>query len=283
MLSSLILAGLMLGINSQGTHPKKLKPRAKAGHQVQDSTPKDFDVLRAAPCVLVLKGNLVRKFAMPKPLKLGNPPRVSSDRSGEPPLTNQISEQFAYELPGTLEEQVDPNGTVHFRFRPAPDLVKAGARSTLRLQDNLADNVSGTGSIPVVVDGQEITTVEPFVFEAAGRGQGIIPVAGHINLRGRLQGTLPSGSPMAEESMTRPVVSNPLPPVSASLVKMGAPTLRFQGISLWAWQNSSAPITVMATMDYQGRTSAESGPGTVTGSVEVSFRVGATTRTTSKK
>lgn len=282
MLPYFILAVLGLTFNPQGTHTKKPKPTAK---KVQPPTtpPKGLDVLREAPCVLALKGSLIRKFAMPKPLKLGVPGQNSSQKAGEPPMTNQISESFDYELPGTLEEQVDPNGTVHFRFSPDADLAKAGARFALRLQDNLPDSVSGAGSMPVVVDGIEITSVEPFEFEAAGRGQGIAPVAGHVNLRGRLQGTLTPGSPMSQESTVRPVVSNPLPPVPLSLVRSGASALRFQGISLWAWQNSSGPFTVAATMDYQGHSSAGSATGTVTGSVGVTFRVGATKQTTVQK
>lgn len=261
MLSYIALAALGFAIAPQSPKHHKKTTAAATSASTTGSTSADPNkeprALREAPCVLALKGSLVRKVTIP--------------RSSEAALTSQIYERFDYEIPGTLEERMDPTGAVRFQFKPTAP-VQEGSRAALHLEEN----TSGDGGIPVVVDGKELVSFEPLVFEAAARGQGIVPVAGHLNLRGRLKGQpTPAGIPVNGEAPLRPVVSNPLPPLSTSLVKNGASTMRFEGISLWAWPNSKGPFIVVATVDYRGRTSI----GTVTGTVEATFRIGATKQT----
>ena len=260
MFSHIALATLMAA--APQTSPKHGK-NARQVATPPATPPKGPNVVRRASCVLTLKGSLTRVIQVPKPLKRAGgatPPAAST-------TTNEISERFDYELPGTLDEETDPRGIIRFIFTPADDFLRAGARGTLYFQD------SGSGtSGPTVLDSSEVTSIDPFIFEANGRGQGIVPGRGYVYLRGRVRSPLPSGGQVSMVAPSRPLISVPLPPIQNRLNPNGVSALRFQGASLWAWQNSKGPFTVTATMDYQGPTAV----GQVTGTVEVSFRVGAT-------
>ena len=242
-------------------------PASKSG-----AMPMEPGILRQAPCVMALKGSLVRRIPSFSLGKKNASTRDPKDGLAGAPLTKEIKERFEYDIPGTLEEQAEPSGVIRFRFKPTTNLAKDGARMSLRFVDYLEDTVGGTGGTPVVVDGLELTRVDPFVFEAGARGRDLLPVAGQIFLRGRMQGPFPPGSPLNTESPIRPIVSNPLPPVQGSQGFNGPSYLRFQGASLWAWQNTKGPFTVAATITYQGRIGTM--PGTVNGTVDVVFRVG---------
>lgn len=282
MITHLALATLLLAASSQTTKPKTKKRPAKQPAPTTTSVPVPegtTSVLRSADCVLVLKGQMVRKVSMvlpPKkasqrPLILGSEPVDAPPASTSKVIRGQTLEHFSYELPGVLTEESDPkadNTVIRFRFTPSTRLNTVNTQARLHLEDQ----AKGPEFPPVVVEATEVTGVDPFVFEAAARGQQLVPVSGMVFLKGYLQNAVPSGPTVSMVAPTRPVVSMPLPPLPAA--KQGAaarPSLQFQGLSLWAWANSKPPFTVTSTIIYDAK-----GPqGSMTGNVEVTFRLGA--------
>jgi len=257
MASGLSLLALPLPLAAQA---KKPTPKAKAAAKpVEAGTPalgpiRVPTVVRKASCTLVLKGQLVR--LVPAPTE--TPTATQSMKT--------ITEQFEYELPGELEEEVDPLGPVRFKFTPAADLsTNKAAHGRL----SLLDEVPGPGLAPVRAEASDLSNAAVFIFEARGRGQGLVPVAGSINLRGRIQSTTPLARPSAPGSDMRPLLSMPLPSLKDQVGRPGTPQLHFQGMAPWAWANTSGPMTISGTIHYAGPTAA----GRVNGQVDVTFRV----------
>ncbi len=290
MLSNMALITLVLAVGTQAPLPKK---KTKHSHtpaaatpatssttsSTRTLTPDGFFAVRSADCVLALKGQMVRRFSMiPLPQNLSTKADASAtagEKKASPTPAHRISsgqilEHFDYELPGTLTEETDPKGTrIRFRFVPVPQLQPGTAQAKLHLEDQS----KGPGFPPTVVDATEVLGVDPFIFEAAARGQRLFPVSGSVILKGRVQNASSAGSPVSMLApLGPPVISLPLPPVNLNQEGPGKPSLQFQGASLWAWPNSKGPFTVASTIIYNP-------PGsqvTITGSVEVAFRVGAT-------
>lgn len=283
MLPQLALAFLATLSSPQSPKRKAKKSPAKVPAVAATSVPAaklGKSVLRSADCVLVLKGQMLRQVSMvlpPKkaskrPLILGSGPmKNETAASTSKIIRGQTLEHFSYELPGVLTEETDPakdSTVVRFRFTPSTRLNTVNTQARLHLEDQ----AKGPEFPPVVVEATEVTGMDPFVFEAAARGQQLVPVSGMIFLKGYLQNAVPAGPTVSMVAPTRPVVSMPLPPMPAT--KQGAavrPSLQFQGLSLWAWANSKPPFTVTSTIVYDAK-----GPqGSMTGNVEVSFRIGA--------
>lgn len=267
---TLLLTALALSTATLGAQAPKSKRKGASGSKTHVSEPPapGPNVVRQAPCVLSMKGTVVRKLLLPRPKKMANPAIPPQD--GPVVTSKEVTERFEYEIPGTLEEEAGSGGAVRFRFTPAEDLVAAEARGTLHFEEK------ATGVAPVVIEATEVVGSDKFVFESAGRGQGIIPSSGNIFLKGRLQSPPPPGSPVSMEAPVRPISSIPMPPVSMHFGHAGTPALQFQGSSLWAWANSKGPFTVSGTLDYGDSTALQGGQASISGSVEVTFRIGAT-------
>lgn len=283
MLSQLALAILTITASPQSTKHKTKKSPAKApvAKAVADPAVKQNpSILRSAECVLVLKGQMLRQVSMvlpPKkvskrPLILGlDQVKDGSSASTSKVIRTQTLEHFSYELPGVLTEEKDPkvdSTVIRFRFTPSTRLNTANTQARLHLEDQ----AKGPEFPPVVVEATEVTGADPFVFEAAARGQQLVPVSGMVFLKGFLQNSAPPSPAVSMMAPTRPVVSLPLP--SLPTAKQGRdtrPTLQFQGLSLWAWANAKLPFTVTSNILYDTK-----GPqGGLTGNVEVTFRIGA--------
>jgi len=291
MLTHLALITLVLAASAQVPKPKKKIPRPHApattavpraplaDPSASSQTPGGFTVVRRADCVLVLKGQVVRRVSMVLPQgEIAHRPKASgaaeekniAPASAPRVINGQTLEHFEYELPGTLTEEADPKGTlVRFRFTPVAELKPGMAQARLHLEDQS----KGPGVPPVVVDATEVIGADPFVFEAAARGQQLVPVSGMVILKGRIQNAAPTGAPVTMMApVGPPVVSLPLPPIPLKQGAAGGPSLQFQGMSLWAWPNSKGPFTVASTIVYN----VAGAQGSITGSVDVAFRVGAT-------
>lgn len=283
MLSQLALAILAIIASPQSTKHKTKKSPAKAPVATAAADPavkQNASILRSADCVLVLKGQMLRQVSMilpPKkaskrPLILGSGPmKDATTASPSKVIRGQTLEHFSYEFPGVLTEESDPakdSTVVRFRFTPSTRLNTANTQARLHLEDQ----AKGPEVPPVVVEATEVTGVDPFVFEAAARGQQLVPVSGMVLLKGYLQNPPPSGPAVSMVAPTRPVVSMPLPTMPAAQQGGPArPSLQFQGLSLWAWANSKPPFTVTSNIVYDAK-----GPqGGITGNVEVSFRISA--------
>lgn len=283
MLSQLALALLATIASPQSTRHKTKKSPAKAPVTTAAADPAvklNPSILRSADCVLVLKGQMLRQVSMvlppPKaskrPLILGSGPmKDATTPSPSKVIRGQTLEHFSYELPGVLTEETDPakdSTVIRFRFTPSTRLNTVNTQARLHLEDQ----AKGPEFPPVVIEATEVTGVDPFVFEAAARGQQVVPISGMVFLKGYLQNAVPSGPTVSMVAPTRPVVSMPLPAMPAA--RQGAtvrPSLQFQGLSLWTWANSKPPFTVTSNIIYDAK-----GPqGSITGNVEVSFRIGA--------
>ncbi len=289
MLSRLALVATVLALlplaaqTPQAPKPKRKARAVKPAAAATTAPPANLEpapgvtVLRTADCVLGVKGELVRDLTVhgllgshggDEEAAVADPQAVAA--ASKKHLVGQHSvDRFDFEIPGTLIEETDAKGTgVRFRFVPAVDMAAAKAQGQLRHEERL---LSG-GAAARVVEAHELTGGTVFVFEAAARGGQIIPVSGAVYLRGTVQGEAAPVGTLSMKLPQRPIVSAPLPSQRMSPDKDLTPPLRFTGISLWAWPNSKGAFTVAATADYSGP-----GPhGTVTGSVQVSFRVGET-------
>lgn len=262
-------------LTAQATKSKRKPRSAKAPAADPSATPKanttpapGVTVLRTADCVLGIRGDLTRDMVLSG--MQGDPTGEATNSPSTKMKTVKHSvEHFAYEIPGTLVEEMEAKATaVRFRFIPAVDMVAAKAQGQLHFEDKL----QGSANPPIVMDASEITGADTFLFQAEVRGGQIVPVSGNVYLRGIVQGDAPTTNALSMRVPQRPVISSPLPTLRMGAGRDMTPPLRFTGISLWAWPNSKAAFTVAATLDYAGP-----GPqGTVTGHVEVSFRVGDT-------
>ena len=281
MISHLALMAALLATVPAGAQTPKAKRKSGSTKAAAISTPKpvpasvqNFKVLRTADCVLGIKGEIVRSIKINDFLVVSKDPvnqggEAAGSSTAQKAGTKQSTERFAYEIPGTLVEEKEEKGSkVRFRFLPAQDLAIAGAQGQLHFEDR----VEGDRIPPVIMDASEVIGADTFVFQAQARGGQIIPLSGLVYLRGTLQGdTAPAGE-VNMRLPKRPVVSIPLPSLLLATGKDLTPPLTFNGISLWAWPNSKGPYTVAATANYR----ALPGTSNVTGSVEVTFRVGAT-------
>jgi hypothetical protein len=263
-ISTLTAVGLVLLAQAAPLPAQAKKPTKKAAtapKTAEAGTPalgpiRVPTVVRKASCTLVLKGQLVRMVQAPTEVPTAAPAMKS------------ITEQFEYELPGELEEEVDPLGPVRFKFTPAADLsTNKAAHGRL----SLLDEVPGPGQPPVRAEASDLSNAAVFIFEARGRGQGLVPVSGSINLRGRIQSTTPLARPAAPGTDQRPLLSMPLPSLKEQVGRPGTSQMQFQGLAPWAWANTSGPMTISGSINYAGPTAA----GRVNGRVEVTFRVGA--------
>lgn len=288
MLTHLALITLILAVGAQAPNPKKktshprtpvttVAPAPGADPSADPLAPGGFTVVRRADCVLVLKGQIVRRVSLVRSQgEIAHRPKASGAAEEKNPtptsapraMNGQTLEHFEYELPGTLTEETDPKSTlVRFRFTPVAGLKPGMAQARLHLEDQS----KGPQFPPMVVEATEVMGADPFVFEAAARGQQLVPVSGMVILKGRIQNAAPTGAPVTMVApVGPPVVSLPLPPLKSGVP--GTPSLQFQGISLWAWPNSKGPFTVASTIVYN----IAGAHGSLTGSVEVAFRVGPT-------
>lgn len=262
-----------------GKAAKPVKPAPPAPTPAANPT----GLLREAECVLALKGRLIRETVVKS-----HPPDARKGKGGAPASGEEMArqaasaaarvpaqvqpktilEEFDYEIPGTLREEAGPSGEVTFTFVPVPSLKDSAARGVLHLEDSHPTY----GAPPVVADASEVRGVANFIFRAAGRGQGIVPVSGDVNMMGQVRGSSAIARPGAAGEGVRPVLSTPLPVPATTAGKITPPALVFTGISLWAWANTKGPFTAQAMADYKERAADRS----VTGQVQVTFRVGAT-------
>lgn len=279
------LLTLSLLAEPQTPKPAKSAKAPKAAKVAPAPPPAEpTGLLRQAECVLALKGRLLReavvKFnpvdpATGKRTGLVTREDMAKQAAGGSPgaratakvQPKTILEEFDYEIPGTLQEEAGPNGSVRFTFVPVPSLRDSAARGVLHLEDSHPTY----GAPPVVVDATEIRGVANFQFTAAGRGQGIVPASGDINMMGQVRGATMLARPGTTGEGVRPVLSTPLPVLATTGGKIAPPALRFEGISLWAWANTKGPFTAQAVADYKERNAERS----VTGQVTVTFRVSA--------
>lgn len=290
MLKTLAFLTLVLAVGAQVPKPakksrKSSKPSAVAVPPAMRATPSPsavspdgFKVVRTADCVLVLKGQLVRQISMfsarEKTSQQAKPGDATEEKnllpaSSRGAIHGHTLEHFDYELPGTLAEEVEPKGTrVRFRFTPGKDVNAGAAQAKLHLEDQ----TKGPAFPPTVVDAIEVLGADPFVFEAAARGQQLVPVSGMVILKGQLQNTASTPLVSMKAPLGPPVISYPLPAPPPAQGGASRASLQFVGISLWAWPNSKAAFTADSTIVYGT-------PGSqvrITGSVNVTFRVGAT-------
>lgn len=290
MLKTLAFLTLVLAVGAQvPKHAKKSrkssKPSAAAASPALGATPSPsavtpdgFMVIRTADCVLALKGQLVRQMSMfparGKPSQQSKPGDASEEKnpiatSSRGAINGHTLEHFDYELPGTIAEEVEPKGTrVRFRFTPGKDVNAGAAQAKLHLEDQ----TKGPAFPPTVVDAIEVLGADPFVFEAAARGQQLVPVSGMVILKGQLQNAPSAPLVSMKAPLGPPVYSYPLPSQPLAQDGSSRASLQFVGISLWAWPNSRNSFTADSTIIY----GAPGSQGRITGSVNVTFRVGAT-------
>jgi hypothetical protein len=204
---------------------------------------------------MVLKGTLQREI----PLAATGTSSIHASK--------HISESFQFELPGTLEEEVDPKGPVRFRFTAADDLrTNSAARGHMLL----SDDVPGGGLAPISAEASELTNAAPFIFEARGRGQGLIPVGGQVLMKGTIRPQATMSAPGAMGETLRPLLSLPLPSLKEVQGRPGTPIIQFQGVAPWAWANTPGAFTVSGRITYAGPTAA----GKATGAVDITLRIG---------
>lgn len=290
MLKTLAFLTLVLAVGAQvPKHTKKSrkssKPSAATASPAPGATPSPsavtpdgFMVVRTADCVLVLKGQLLRQisvFSAREKISREPLPGGAHDEKNTMPtpsrgtINGHTLEHFDYELPGTLTEEVEPKGTrVRFRFTPGKDVNAGAAQAKLHLEDQ----TKGPAFPPTVVDAIEVLGADPFLFEAAARGQQLVPVSGMVILKGQLQNAPSTPLVSMKAPLGPPVFSYPLPAQTPAQDGASRASLQFVGISLWAWPNSRNSFTADSTIIY----GAPGSQGRITGSVNVTFRVGAT-------
>lgn len=230
------------------------KDPAKQRQPVMAKADGDFKVLRSAPCVMSLKGNLHRRmggFVNPQ-----DPAKTTASKT--------VTERFDVQMPGILEEETEKGGKVRFRFVPDPQLKEKGARGTLYMEDSQP----AKGAPPAIVETTEVKRAEPFVFFAEGRGMDLLPVSGGVYYDGLMRPQGPVNAAPKDVSV-RPVLSLPMPSVARLMGTEAPPALRSSSLGLWAFANARSEFTAEYTVTYNGPTDV----GHVAGSVTVRFKI----------